>query len=283
MTYPVIDTPNNVTGSLTRLKANGVTGIIRYCDRFSAWKQIKPPEAHAIAQAGLELGLVYEHTATPSGEGLGYDDAAYCKAIASSLGMPHGAGVYFAVDYDPSQSTVRSNIIPYFRGIQRAFSGTGFRVGVYGSGLTCRLLKETHLVELTWPTCSRGFTESRIYVASRAWDIWQVECDTSLAGLDVDLDAVNNPHWGQFSPYGPPVPVPTPIPPPPPHPIHDNFWLQASMNKLGAVPPLVVDGVLGPLSRAAIKAFQSAHGLAPDGLAGPLTTAAMVRLLPPEV
>jgi hypothetical protein len=275
MSYSVIDTPNNTASNLTRLKANGVTGIIRYNDRFSTWKQIKPAEARAIAAAGLELGLVYEHTATPSGDSLGYDDAAYCKAISASLGMPHGAGVYFAVDYDPSQSVVRNNILPYFRGIQRAFNGTGFRVGVYGSGLTCRLLKEAHLVELTWPTCSRGFTESRAYVASRAWDIWQVECDATLAGLDVDLNAVNTIHWGQFTPFGPPVPTPPPIPPPTPQPIHDNEWIQSSLNKLGAKPQLEVDGSMGPFTRAAIEQFQTANKLEVDGIAGPLTTAAI--------
>jgi hypothetical protein len=273
MVYSTIDTPNNTTSKLYQLKAAGVKNIIRYFDRFSAWKQIKKPEAQAIAQTGLNLGIVYEHTATPSGSELGYADASYCKRIAPSVGMPSGGGIYFAVDYDPSAAALTSRVIPYFQGVQRALADTGFRIGVYGSGLTCRTLKSKHLVELTWPTCSMGFTGSRAYVASRAWDIWQVACDQTVAGLDVDLNAQNSEHWGQFLPFGPPVPVPPPLPPPVPPVLHDNEWAQASLNKLGADPQLTVDGVMGPLTREAIKKFQAANGLIADGICGPLTTA----------
>ena len=49
--------------------------------------------------------------------------------------------------------------------------------------------------------------------------------------------------------------------------------LQAALNRLGA--SLVVDGDVGPASRAAIRAFQSAHGLVADGVAGPVTWAAI--------
>jgi peptidoglycan hydrolase-like protein with peptidoglycan-binding domain len=44
---------------------------------------------------------------------------------------------------------------------------------------------------------------------------------------------------------------------------------QEELNKFGA--HLVVDGIFGPLTEAATKAFQSAHGLAVDGIIGPLT------------
>ena len=39
---------------------------------------------------------------------------------------------------------------------------------------------------------------------------------------------------------------------------------------------VVVDGVFGPKSRAAVKAFQASHGLAADGIVGPMTWAALV-------
>lgn len=65
----------------------------------------------------------------------------------------------------------------------------------------------------------------------------------------------------------------------PPAPIYDTHWVQASLNQLGASPPLVEDGKMGPATRAAIKDFQSAHGLKPDGVAGPLTRAEIVQQL----
>jgi lysozyme family protein len=62
-------------------------------------------------------------------------------------------------------------------------------------------------------------------------------------------------------------------------PAYDTLWVQQTLNKLGASPPLKEDGDMGPATRAAIKEFQAAHGLKPDGVAGPLTRAEMVQQL----
>lgn len=58
-------------------------------------------------------------------------------------------------------------------------------------------------------------------------------------------------------------------------PIRDGEWLQASLNKLGANPQLEVDGIVGPATRNAVRAFQLNQGLVVDGLVGPATFAAL--------
>jgi peptidoglycan hydrolase-like protein with peptidoglycan-binding domain len=58
-----------------------------------------------------------------------------------------------------------------------------------------------------------------------------------------------------------------------------DVWVQWTINRLGLIPPLVEDGMLGPLSRAAIKAFQKNHGLHPDGVPGPMTRTALAIAL----
>ena len=55
-------------------------------------------------------------------------------------------------------------------------------------------------------------------------------------------------------------------------------WVQMRLNQLGAHPPLVVDGDLGPASRAAIESFQLNRDLNVDGVAGPETLAALHRV-----
>jgi len=50
--------------------------------------------------------------------------------------------------------------------------------------------------------------------------------------------------------------------------------IQQALNALG-FGPLVEDGNIGRLTRAAIRAFQRAHNLDPDGIVGPLTREAM--------
>jgi lysozyme family protein len=50
--------------------------------------------------------------------------------------------------------------------------------------------------------------------------------------------------------------------------VHDAVWLQTSLNELGAMPPLKVDGINGATTRTAVKAFQHSHHLLEDGKAG---------------
>jgi lysozyme family protein len=63
------------------------------------------------------------------------------------------------------------------------------------------------------------------------------------------------------------------LPPLVPTAILDGAWLQTALNKHGA--SLIVDGIVGPDTRTAIRAFQASHGLAVDGIAGPATIAAL--------
>jgi peptidoglycan hydrolase-like protein with peptidoglycan-binding domain len=55
--------------------------------------------------------------------------------------------------------------------------------------------------------------------------------------------------------------------------------VQHALNVLGASPPLVEDGISGPKTIAAIKSFQTAHGLTVDGIAGPQTQGALTAAL----
>jgi putative chitinase len=60
---------------------------------------------------------------------------------------------------------------------------------------------------------------------------------------------------------------------------HGTLWVQQSLNQLGAEPPLVADGTYGPVTAAAVKAFQQAHGLVADGRIGAATIAALEQAL----
>jgi len=87
--------------------------------------------------------------------------------------------------------------------------------------------------------------------------------------------------------------APVPIAPQPivqsatPLPVHDvtppNIMsvddIQAALNRLGAKPPLAVDGEVGPATISAVKSFQAAHGCFVDGWAGVETCAAIEATL----
>ena len=54
----------------------------------------------------------------------------------------------------------------------------------------------------------------------------------------------------------------------------DIAALQVAMSGVGLYPH-PVDGITGPWTQQAVRAFQSQHGLAVDGVAGPQTRAAL--------
>jgi lysozyme family protein len=62
-------------------------------------------------------------------------------------------------------------------------------------------------------------------------------------------------------------------------PVRDGIWLQNSLNRLGASPKLELDGIVGPATRNAVRAFQLAAGIGVDGLTGPETFAAIDKAL----
>ncbi len=70
-----------------------------------------------------------------------------------------------------------------------------------------------------------------------------------------------------------------PIYQPPSAPVGSTAWLQAALNKLGAVPQLAVDNDAGPATERAVRLFQTAHGLSVDGIAGNQTITALEKAL----
>jgi peptidoglycan hydrolase-like protein with peptidoglycan-binding domain len=52
-----------------------------------------------------------------------------------------------------------------------------------------------------------------------------------------------------------------------------NRWITATQP--AGLAPLVVDGIFGPRTAAAVRAYQRAHGLVVDGIAGPRTWASL--------
>jgi len=59
--------------------------------------------------------------------------------------------------------------------------------------------------------------------------------------------------------------------------VFDAVWLQWSLNQLGAIPMLRVDGINGQATRQAVKNFQRGHKLKVDGIAGTVETIPAIK------
>jgi lysozyme family protein len=114
------------------------------------------------------------------------------------------------------------------------------------------------------------------YVADGVFDANTIDKQLGCAGLILALVALDPTIAFDGAPLpGPSSPAVPPMPAVVVAGVLDARWLQASLNTLGASPLLVVDGINGPSTRTAVRAFQAGKGLVVDGLVGPATIAAI--------
>lgn len=113
------------------------------------------------------------------------------------------------------------------------------------------------------------------YIRDGVFDAHTVDKQLGCAGLILAMMSLDQTIKFDGSLAQPPKVVPNPKP----ATEKDGIWLQTSLNLLGAKPPLVLDGIVGPDTRIAIRGFQQKAGLLVDGLVGPATFAALDKAL----
>lgn len=115
------------------------------------------------------------------------------------------------------------------------------------------------------------------FIADGVFDPNKVDAQLGVAGLILTMMELD-PSIKFDGPAPQVQPKPIPINPTD-KPIRDGIWLQNSLNRLGASPKLELDGIVGPATRNAVRAFQLAAGIGVDGLTGPETFAALDEAL----
>jgi hypothetical protein len=193
------------------LAANGKNFVIRYHSRTTVrpQKRISPQEAAELARAGLDIATVYQDNGRlPSDFGLqrGMLDGQSAQLAAAAIGQPGGSAIYFAVDEDFDSQQIQSFVLDYFRGVKQgmdaAAGGTSaYDIGVYGSGLTCQLVRESFaLAKYAWLAMATGWRGSAGYTT---WDVRQGQPPGDLCGLGQQWErCVSARPFGAFRPVG---------------------------------------------------------------------------------
>ena len=158
-----MDTSVNCAGFAPCIVAAGMKFVVRYYSNV-AGKTVSPAEAKALSAAGLKLVVVYQDKQDAVGffdDGQGKASALRALDLAKATGQPKGSAIYFAADFDPTADEVRGPISQYFMAVNRVFRAATvqYAIGVYGSGLTCRLLRDASLAQYAWLSQSTGFRE----------------------------------------------------------------------------------------------------------------------------
>lgn len=169
-----LDTVSNVKKSVSVIKNKGYSFVIRYYSLSGNTKRTSADELQAIANAGLKRIVVYQnqHNAySKFSASIADTDASDAIAQAKSVGQTSGA-IYFAVDYDASASEIDGNIKKHFEVLSKKVSVAGYSLGVYGSSLTCKRLKDAKLVTYTWLAMGSGWGYGTEF---NGWNIHQTK------------------------------------------------------------------------------------------------------------
>lgn len=207
-----ISTNRNCEAIGACLRGNGKDFVVRYHSARTqqAEKRLRPREAAELARAGLDVATVYQDNARLPGDfgrARGVEDGQAAFMAASQVGQPAGSAIYFAVDTDFSVAEIQSFVVPYFEGVREGLSTAvnaaplPFRVGIYGSGLSCQMLKENlALVELSWLALATRWRGSAQY---STWNLRQSQPTGALCTLGQAWEAnESRGDIGAFRPIG---------------------------------------------------------------------------------
>jgi peptidoglycan hydrolase-like protein with peptidoglycan-binding domain len=177
------------------IKAAGYSTVGRYITGGTQ-KLLTVSEISVILSNGLNFFPIYQEY----NNALSYFDEAKGKAqgemahaSALNLGLPTGAIIYFAVDYDAVADEVLSNIIPFFKGVNDAFEALGnkYSVGIYGSRNICSMVSAVgYAVSSFVSGMSTGFSGNLGYPLPLNWAFDQVQTLTLGAGTvgEIEID-----------------------------------------------------------------------------------------------
>ncbi len=203
----VLDTTRNCAPIALCLKGQGYGTVIRYYSR-SAWKRLTQEEAIGLGRRGLRIAAVYQDRQNQAadfgpaaGEAAGRNADDYARNV---IFQPPGSALYFSVDFDATEAEIKAKVIPYFKGVRQALAAagggvSGYRIGVYGSGLTCRLVGDGGHADLTWLAQSTGWAGYQKYLNGGKWHLKQ-NMPTEVCGIECDPDETNPalPDFGAF-------------------------------------------------------------------------------------
>ena len=197
-----MDASVNCKAQASCIVTTGMKFVVRYYSKFSK-KAMGVDEAGALSAAGLKLVVVYQD----SQDNIAAFDAAQGKASAlraldqaKAVGQPGASGIYFAADFDPIADDIQGPIAQYFMAVNQVFraGAVQYGVGIYGSGLTCRLMRDAGLADFAWLSQSTGFREYAKF-RPRAHMI-QIAPSRNICGgkLNIDDDIAQVSNYGAF-------------------------------------------------------------------------------------
>lgn len=199
MTFKGLDTNLSCERHAACIKEAGYQFVLRYYSYGEGEKVLKPPEAKALSGKGILLGVVFEFHNNQlkwfSAE-FGSKDAERALELAGQIKQPAGSTIFFAVDFDCTAGDANGPILDYFTAVKRKLDN--YKLGVYGSGLACRTLREAELATCTWLSGSTRWSEYDEFSSQAS--VVQIRGETRICDgqLEIDEDTAESLKFGLF-------------------------------------------------------------------------------------
>ena len=190
---------------LDNMRAIGIKTIIRYYDHEDETlpgKTLRKAERDLILTNGFKTAVVFQHRNNQFASFTalrGRQDAERSLALAAENSQPKGSAIYFGVDGAWKTPYELVNIVSYFKEVNGGLAASGYRVGVYGSGLVCNTLLANALAELCWLAAPTTWPDYLDYYRTKQWRLVQLST-TRCGGRSIDFNLANgvDADYGQF-------------------------------------------------------------------------------------
>ena len=194
------DTSTRLTiDQINLIKNSGYTHVGRYLTNTPGGtldKKLTRTEYKNIVNAGLNLFFIFQEYGNKASKftlNSGTEHANRALNAALSLGVPKNAVIYFAVDFDATDSEISKNIIPYFTAIRNSECSSYYNIGVYGTRNVCSRIKKSVGFDFYFVSdASYGFSGNLGYTMPDSWAFDQFKTDITLSNstTSVNIDKV---------------------------------------------------------------------------------------------
>lgn len=122
----------------------------------------------------------------------GKKDAHKAVKYGRINGIPRGNIIYFAVDFDATDTQITSNILPYFKGISENMESY-YSVGIYGTRNVCTRIMEKEYAKTCFVSdMSTGYSGNMGFRMPKEWNFDQFNeiSNISIGNKKIGLDKV---------------------------------------------------------------------------------------------
>lgn len=158
-------------------------------------KAITPEEAQIIFDAGLNFFPIFQTAGYYNSyfnSEQGTSDAYDAIEAAAKLGIPAGTIIYFAVDYDSTNTQITNNIMPYFEAVHQVMKDSAYRTGIYGSRNTCTRVSDAGYAMSSFVAdMSSGYSGNMSYQMPKNWAFDQfanIKIGSGASRMEIDKD-----------------------------------------------------------------------------------------------